>query len=712
MALFWAPTLTLSAIVSCAVAATPYYTVVAPDVIRPNSDYDVAITMLGTNQPVTVTLDVGGNRDSGGFYSESTYVTVEPYITRIAKLAIRDIGPGSYNLTARGDSTFPFLNSTSLKFIQKSRSVLIQTDKAIYKPGHKVHFRVLVLTAHLKPSDLSSIDIHVKDGDGNRVKEWNRVEPVRGVYSDEMELSSQPVLGDWTIVVRAGGQDFTKQFTVAEYVLPKFEVTLEVPPHVTFKDSQFPVTVRAKYTYGRPVKGEATISMYPRYVSDVIQPIYESPVRKVIKIDGKGTTEFDAVKELKLNDDYERQIMFDVVVKEELTGREQNSTAVTWVHLHKYKIELDKTSEFFKPGLKYTAFLRLVHHDGVPVIDRTNKIKVRYGYTYDENDFVEEQYPVSDNGLTQLDFYPPANATTLGIIGEYLDVKEWFSTASPAHSPSNTFIQAILLTQNPKVNEDVEIEVNSTAELSHLTYQVLGRGDIVLANSVQVPRGEKTARFRFLATYLMAPTAHLVVQYVSPEGEVIADGLDIELEGTLQNFVKIDASPDEVSPGDSVGISVESKPNSYVGLMGIDQSVLLLKTGNDITQDYVMDELRTYDLTPGKFRLRGSGVDIERRRRRRTVSHKSRRRSRRSMFWWPGSFTAKETFNKAGAVILSNALVHEHTPWLYYRGGPDMMMGEAVPVLTSDSPSSMNQEAIRVRTEFPESWIWDAFDTG
>lgn len=53
-----------------------------------------------------------------------------------------------------------------------------------------------------------------------------------------------------------------------------------------------------RYTYGRLVKGEATISMYPRYVSDVLQPVYKPPVHKVIKIDGKGTAEFDPVSEL------------------------------------------------------------------------------------------------------------------------------------------------------------------------------------------------------------------------------------------------------------------------------------------------------------------------------------------------------------------------------------------------------------------------------
>lgn len=48
--------------------------------------------------------------------------------------------------------------------------------------------------------------------------------------------------------------------------------------------------------------------------------------------------------------------------------------------------------------------------------------------------------------------------------------------------------------------------------------------------------------------------------------------------------VKIDATPSVVEPGANVGITVETRPNSYVGLMGIDQSVILLKEGNDITE--------------------------------------------------------------------------------------------------------------------------------
>jgi CD109 antigen len=48
--------------------------------------------------------------------------------------------------------------------------------------------------------------------------------------------------------------------------------------------------------------------------------------------------------------------------------------------------------------------------------------------------------------------------------------------------------------------------------------------------------------------------------------------------------VNITTDTEETQPGTDVELTVETKPNSYVGILGVDQSVLLLKTGNDITK--------------------------------------------------------------------------------------------------------------------------------
>lgn len=68
---------------------------------------------------------------------------------------------------------------------------------------------------------------------------------------------------------------------------------------------------------------------------------------------------------------------------------------------------------------------------------------------------------------------------------QYKDLVEWFSTTNRAQSPSNSFVQAILKTENVKVNEEVAIEVNSTAPLSSYVYEVMGRGSLVIARTVQ-----------------------------------------------------------------------------------------------------------------------------------------------------------------------------------------------------------------------------------
>ena len=59
----------------------------------------------------------------------------------------------------------------------------------------------------------------------------------------------------------------------------------------------------------------------------------------------------------RLVDDFERDIRFDVTVIEGLTERKQNTSSLLTLYKYKYKMELIKTSDSFKPGLKYTAFV-------------------------------------------------------------------------------------------------------------------------------------------------------------------------------------------------------------------------------------------------------------------------------------------------------------------------------------------------------------------
>lgn len=58
---------------------------------------------------------------------------------------------GQYAIVAEGVKGIKFTNESSINLHEKIQTVLIQTDKAMYKPGDKVNFRILVLDLNLKP---------------------------------------------------------------------------------------------------------------------------------------------------------------------------------------------------------------------------------------------------------------------------------------------------------------------------------------------------------------------------------------------------------------------------------------------------------------------------------------------------------------------------------------------------------------------------------
>ncbi|XP_011863302.1 PREDICTED: CD109 antigen-like isoform X2 [Vollenhovia emeryi] len=677
------------------VVAEPYYTIIAPRVVRPDSEYHVAVSITGVSTPSTIYVELAGELDAGKIFNISRTATVEPYSTQILRLDIGETMPGKYKLTARGLSGIDFYKSKDIEYVHKSYSVFIQTDRAIYKPGHKVMFRCIILDSRLRPSIVGPTDVYVVDGDGNRIKQWIRPAVAHGIFGSELELSHSPVLGKWKLIANVGDQTFEKEFEVAEYVLPNFEVTIDSPKHMQFKDSIVTATIHAKYTYGKPVKGEATITAYPDIFSGVIQPIFQQPVRKVVPIDGKVTVDFDILTELRLTDEYERPIMIDVVVEEELTTRRQNASMQITLHKHKYTMELIRTSEYFKPGLKYTAFLKLTYHDGSPVQDTKNDVLIAYGYTYNQSAYSNITRKLDEHGMVQLDFYPPKAKDNisfpLNVEAQYLNLHEWFPSTNQAMSASNEYIQAILKTEKPAVNNYVDIEVNSTAPLKYISYEILGRGDILDAGSIYV-QDKYTTSFKFLATYVMAPIAHVIVYYVRTDGEVIADSLDVELAGILQNHVDLKVTPEGVMPGASVNLMISAKPNSFIGLLGVDQRSLLLKSGNDITYDQVYKELQSYDKAE-------------------TSPHAEVPFGR--PLWRPGSGTADDVFQKTGVVILTNAYVHENFPILYYRSSiEDVMFASAAAFPGPELGGALPPEKVKVRKNFPETWLWQTLDAG
>ncbi|CAM6001992.1 unnamed protein product, partial [Sphagnum balticum] len=685
----------------------PTYTVIAPAKIRPNSDYHVSVSIHDTPNPVELDVTISGPSDSGSINSVSKTVVVNSAETRIMNFEIGEWTKGNYRLIVKGRGGLEFSNETTLEFEQKSYSVFIQTDKAIYKPSQLVQFRVILVNPSLLPAVTGAIDIYIKDSKGNRVKQWSRLLTKKGVAAESLQLSDQPVLGDWTIHVEVLGQKFQKSYTVAEYVLPTFDVEVKLPPYATYNKSDVIATIKAIYTYGKPVKGEVTLTVQPkiRYNMLAVRPLEQFQTKTAI--DGSVDIPVNIIRDLNLKSDFfEREIEFFALVEEGLTGRKYNKSSTIKIFDKETKVELIKTSKTFKPGLKYTCFLKVAYQDDTPVEDNGQPLLLRYGFSYNFENWTEIMRSVPVKGMIKIDIFPPKSKDVfvLGMRAEYKGQTYYLESVESAQSPSNNFIQVIKNDErDAKVGQEVKFEVNATEPLSRLVYEVMGRGDIVLARSLDIPNSN-SYQFSFMTTHHMAPKARIVVYYVrAGNQELVADALNFDVDGVFRTHVIVDTNVRETKPGAMVDVRVSTKPNAFVGVLGVDQSVLLLKSGNDITQEEVIKELESYDA--GK----GDNFNV----------HPYLNRGKRSI-WWPGSTTTGEIFDDSGVVVLSNGLIHKNFQWIYYRMSPDVALyasaGRGESELDSGlSPPHQQSESVnnqRVRKQFPETWLWNSTITG
>lgn len=460
------------------------------------------------------------------------------------------------------------------------------------------------------------------------------------------------------------GQKYEKTFTVAEYVLPTFSVDVLLPPYATYNRSDVVATVKATYTYGKPVRGEVTLTVQPkiRHSSITFRPLEQFQTKIKMLDEGQVDIPVNIVRDLNLKSDYfEREIEFFALVEEGLTGRKYNKSSVMKIYHKEVKVELIKTSKTFKPGLKYTAYLKVAYQDDKPVDDNGPALTLNYGYSYNDDNWNQTIEAVPVKGLIRIDLYPPVStrASKVFIIGwraTYRGQTYYLESVDCAQSPSDNYIQVVQQHDSSKeasaliegtvanVGEEVTFEVNATEPIKNLVYEVMGKGDIVLARSMRSTQSEggKMFSITFPITHKMAPKARLVVYYVREDNqEVVADALNFKVEGIFKTPVSLSSNVNQTKPGSAVEVQVKTKPSAYVGLLGVDQSVLLLKTGNDISQEDVLRELDTYD------------------------SGKSNEWSQDSWFWrpifWSGSSTAGEIFDDSGLLMLTNGVVPKHT---------------------------------------------------
>ena len=251
----------------------------------------------------------------------------------------------------------------------------------------------------------------------------------------------------------------------------------------------------------------------------------------------------------------------------------------------------------------------------------------------------------------------------------------------------------------------MQFRVNSTREARNFYYEVLSRGAVVFTDVSSSPD------IAFTATELMAPSSRILVYQILPNNEIAADYLPFSVEAAYAHDVQVDFSEEEVRPGDSVDVNVQTQGESRVGLVAVDRSVFILAE-NRLNLQQIFNELERLYQQP---QVELHDVDISY-----TIETRG----------------ASEIFADAGAVVLTNKDVPESARLdrplpppnledtleflvtLFAFGGGGGAMAAAAPAM-EEAPMAEKAEAAsenlaevqRVRQFFPETWIWQDIHT-
>ncbi|KAG2468794.1 CD109 protein, partial [Polypterus senegalus] len=195
------------------------------------------------------------------------------------------------------------------------------------------------------------------DPSSNMVQQWISEDGYLGVVSKTYQLTDNSLLGSWAIQVTLNELSTTKEFTVAQYVLPKFEVTLDVPSIYCLSSMKtFSGTVHAKYTYGKPVKGTVNVTLYLQRQYFDAYPIMVN----TLNITGSANFTFSYPDiDLEVLNETENYLSFwiNASVVESLTGITQSVNRSVTITNAEYNLEFIEKPTVLRPSLNFTTYV-------------------------------------------------------------------------------------------------------------------------------------------------------------------------------------------------------------------------------------------------------------------------------------------------------------------------------------------------------------------
>uniref|UniRef100_A0AAY4CW33 Uncharacterized protein n=1 Tax=Denticeps clupeoides TaxID=299321 RepID=A0AAY4CW33_9TELE len=145
-------------------------------------------------------------------------------------------------------------------------------------------------------------------------------------------------------------------------------------------------------------------------------------------------------------------------------------------------------------------------------------------------------------------------------------------------------------------------ELESSQESLDFYYLVLSRGKTVQHGLITVAVCDQSVNKGELSFSLqqvpdLSPLVQVVVYTVLPGGETVADSMDFPIELCFKNKVSLSFPVSTELPGEKTSLSLAAHPGSLCSVRAVDQSVLLMKPGQELTAKSVLLVLEMFLFT-------------------------------------------------------------------------------------------------------------------
>jgi len=654
------------------------YLALAPRVLQSGQEHTISVSLFRGQRPANARVTLALHKD------KQTLAQVDGRIEGRGDLVlpVPALAEGDYELALSGKG----FQATSPVRVEECALVFLESDKPIYKPGQTVHLRILTLDSALRPLP-AAITLEVADAKGFKIYRRELQTDEFGMAGTDLPLSSEPNLGVWKATALAGKRRAQLDFRVERYVLPKYEVKVNLAKGWALASEPIAGTIAAEYSYGKPVSGEVEI-VATRYVGT-----WEEFARITRPIDGQVDFSLPPAGYVAGVPAAQGQgnVQLAVTVREKATGYEEKTTRLLTVAQAPVVLSAIPESAAFKPGLGLSILFVAETPDQEPT-DAEVAVEIGYVKTNLQSSLETRQVSVR-GGKGLLKITPPKDAIALTLSanagGSYATL-----ALQAGYSPTGSFIHVEQASSGRlKVGDTARFHISATKEAANFYYEVLARGQVVFSDYSRSPDIELTL------SPDMAPSARLLVYQILPNNEVAADYVPFDVAGDYSHQVQAAFSQAEVKPGDSLDVSVQTEGPARVGLAAVDRSVFILAE-NRLNLQQVFDELERLYQQP------------------RVELHEAF-----SMGKIP-TCGASETFRDAGVVVLSNRKVPTGKEYelpiepLWGKVGavpagaapemapPPQATNDGVRQDDGASTSTGLAEAQRVRQFFPETWLW------